>query len=180
MRNNKTTLAILSGVIFTFVLFLFLLNGVQNKAIGLEEQIKTAESDIKIQEKRRMDLLYNLVDTVKEYDNHESETLKKIVEERGTEESTNLIVSAISESYPQLKSNENFKQLMTELSLTENLVAEHRSNYNFQVKDYNRYIKKFPNKQFLNILNYESVEKDYLNYDAPSDSPQDLFKNGNN
>ena len=76
MKNIKTILISIVGVLFVMLLLVFMVNGVQNKAIGLEEQIKTAESDIKVQEKRRVDLIYNLVDTVKKYDKHEYETLK--------------------------------------------------------------------------------------------------------
>lgn len=78
MKNIKTILISIVGVLFVMLLLVFMVNGVQNKAIGLEEQIKTAESDIKVQEKRRVDLIYNLVDTVKKYDKHEYETLKII------------------------------------------------------------------------------------------------------
>ena len=65
---------------------------------------------------------------------------------------------------------------MTELSVTENMIAEYRGNYNNQVKSYNRYIKKFPNKQILSILGYEIVDLDYLDYNAPETAPQNLFE----
>jgi LemA protein len=81
----------------------------------------------------------------------------------------------VSEAYPELKSNENYKELMNELSITENLIAEYRSNYNKQVKEYNRYIRKFPTRFFLNILGYEVRGYTYLDYSAPADAPQNLF-----
>ena len=116
----KTLLLCFLSVIFTGILCVFTINGVQNKAIGLEEQIKAANSDIEIQEKRRVDLIYNLVDTVKEYDKHEYNTLKNIVSERNSKdtniEDVTTMISAVTESYPQLKSDSNYKQLMNELT----------------------------------------------------------------
>lgn len=64
---------------------------------------------------------------------------------------------------------------MNELAITENLIAEYRSNYNKQVKEYNRYIRKFPTRWFLDILGYEVLQFDYLGYNAPVDAPQHLF-----
>lgn len=180
MKNIKLPLIIISGIILIILLSVFMINGVQNKAIGLEEQIKTAESDIKVQEKRRVDLVYNLVDTIKEYDKHEYNTLKDVVDARsnkgGDISDVTSMISATAEAYPQLKSDANYKQLMNELSITENIIAQHRSNYNKQIKEYNRYVRKFPNKQFLGLLGYEVINYTYLDYNAPVDAPRNLFK----
>lgn len=82
-KNIKLTLIIV-GIVLAITLFIvFLLNNVPNKVISYEEQITTAQSEIKIQEKRRVDLIPNLVDCVKEYDKHEYETLMAVVEARG-------------------------------------------------------------------------------------------------
>lgn len=59
--------------------------------------------------------------------------------------------------------------------MTENLIAEHRSNYNKQIKEYNRYVRKFPARIFLDILGYEKQNYTYLVYDTPTDAPQNLF-----
>ena len=179
MKNLKMILIGITGAVLISTTVVFGVNGVQNKAIGLEEQIRVADSDIKVQEKRRVDLIYNLVDTVKQYDKHEAETLKAVIDARskdgGNIGDVTTMISAVTEAYPTLKSNENYKQLMNELSVTENTISQHRSNYNKQIKEYNRYIKKFPNKQLLNLLGYEQVEFDYLDYNAPVDAPQNLF-----
>ena len=178
MKINKTMIAILSGVILTVGAFIFGMQGVQNKAIGLEEQILTASSDIEVQEKRRVDLVYNLVDTVKQYDKHEAETLKEIVEARGGKgdiSDVNTVLSAVTEAYPDLKSNENYKQLMTELTVTENMMVDYRTNYNLQIKAYNRYVRKFPNRFILDLLGYDTISYNYLEYNAPSTAPQNLF-----
>ena len=178
MKNWKLPAIIVAGVLAVILLCVFSVQGSQNKAFALEEQVNTAQSDIKVQEKRRVDLVYNLADCVKQYDKHEAETLAAIAEGRGSSgniENVTTAITAVSEAYPELKSNENYKQLMNELAMTENLIAEYRSNYNKQIKEYNRYVRKFPTRMFLNMLGYETQEYKYLDYDAPSDAPQDLF-----
>lgn len=178
MKNLKMYLIGAAAVICVILLGVFCVQGSQNKAIALEEQVNTAQSDVQVQEKRRVDLVYNLADCVKQYDKHEAETLQNIVAGRGSRgdiENVTTAISAVSEAYPELKSNENYKQLMNELSTTENLISQYRSNYNKQIKDYNRYVRKFPTRQFLSITGYEVLEYKYLDYDAPSTAPQNLF-----
>lgn len=180
MKSNlKIALISLAALVALIVLCIFGIQGAQNKAYILEEQVNTADSDIKVQEKRRVDLLYNLVDCVKEYDKHEADTLKSVVEARGSTGDISEVttaITAVSEAYPELKSNENYKELMNELSMTENMISEYRSNYNTTVKEYNRYIRQFPTRMFLDILGYESKDYSYLDYDAPVDAPQNLFE----
>ena len=147
----KLCLIVIAVIIAITLVIVFALQGVQNKAIGLEEQITTAQSEIKIQEKRRADLIPNLVDCVKAYDEHEYNTLKDVIAARGasSDEVVGDImanINVVAEQYPALKSNENYKQLMTELATTENLIANTRTNYNTWVSKYNSYVKKFPNR----------------------------------
>lgn len=179
MKNSwKVVLIVAAGIIAVILLCVLGVQSSQNRAFSLEEQVNTADSDIKVQEKRRVDLVYNLADCVKQYDKHEAETLTAIVEGRGSTgdiENVTTSIAAVSEAYPELKSNENYRELMNELSITENLIAEYRSNYNKQVKEYNRYVRKFPTRAFLDILEYEVQTYSYLNYDAPVDAPQNLF-----
>lgn len=150
-----------------------------NKAISMEEQVATSDSDIKVQEKRRVDLVGNLADCVKQYDKHEAETLQAIVAGRGSNgniDNASTAISAVAEAYPELKANENYNQFMNELSMTENLIAEYRSNYNRSVKEYNRYVRKPITKWLLGLTGYEIQEFVLLDYDAPVDAPQDLFE----
>ena len=178
MNKWKLPLIIGAGVIVVILLCVFGIQSSQNKAIVLEEQVNTAQSDIKVQEKRRVDLVYNLADCVKQYDKHEADTLTAIAEGRGSTgdiENVTTAITAVSEAYPELKSNENYKQLMNELAMTENLIAEYRSNYNKQIKEYNRYVRKFPTRMFLDMLGYEVMDYQYLDYNAPIDAPQNLF-----
>ena len=178
--NYKGVLITAAVVVAVILLCVFAFQGVQNKAIGLEEQITTAQSEIKIQEKRRADLIPNLVDCVKAYDKHEYETLMAVIEARGSDNDevaaeVMTSVNVVAEQYPELKSNENYKQLMLELATTENLIANTRKNYNTWVTKYNSYVRKFPNKGILNMLGYEVQTFDKLTFNVISDAPTNLF-----
>lgn len=180
MKNTKIVLISIAIIVAVILLFVFAFQGVQNKAIAYEEQISTALSDINVQEKRRADLLPNLVDCVKAYDEHEYNTLMDVIRTRdiSPDNASNMVqttLTAVAEAYPELKSNENYKELMNELATTENLIANYRSNYNKQVKDYYQHVRKFPNRQILNMLGYEIISTSYLNYEVSSDAPTNLF-----
>lgn len=170
-----------SGIILGMILmFVGIFAGTNNSAINLEEQIKESRSSINIQEKRREDLICNLVDAVESYNKYEQETMEKIIEARnkasnGQVEEAEMLINAVAEQYPELKSNENYKTLMTELAVTENLIAEHRNNYNIQIKQYNKYIKAFPNSMILEVMGYEKLDNTYLEYNTSEDSPKNLF-----
>lgn len=178
--NYKIVLIAVAIVVAVVLLFVFAFQGVQNKAILLEEQITTAKSEIKIQERRRADLIPNLVDCVKAYDEHEYNTLMAVIEARGSSSDEVAVevktsVNVVAEQYPELKSNENYKQLMTELATTENLIAQTRTNYNTWVSQYNSYVRKFPNNGILSMLGYEVQLFEKLTFDVSSDAPTNLF-----
>jgi LemA protein len=178
MKDFKFKLIIAVVVIAVIIMSVFMVQSSQNKAIGLEEAVYTAESDIKVQEKRRVDLVYNLADCVMQYDKHESDTLTNIADNMSngnTVDDVNTAISAITYNYPELQSNENYKNLMNELSITENLIAQYRENYNKSVTAYNRFIKKFPSRIFLDWTGYEIINFERLDYNAPVDAPQNLF-----
>lgn len=172
---------IIFGIIMAYiVLNIAIFFGVNNRAVSLEEQVYKANSDIQIQEKRRTDLILNLVDCVKEYDKHEAEVIKAAVEARAADQTevgnVNTMFQAVAEAYPELKSNENYKELMNELSITENMIAEYRTTYNSQIRAYNKYIRKFPHKQILSVMGYEPIEFNYLEYsEAETQSISNLF-----
>ena len=140
MSNKFVTISLsVLAVIAVIVIGIFIVQGSQNKAISYEEQISTAQSDINVQEKRRGDLIPNLVDCVKEYDKHEYETLMTVIEARQSNggnmsdadvNEIQSMISVVAEAYPELKSNSNYQQLMTELATTENLIATYHSIYN--------------------------------------------------
>lgn len=181
MKINKKT-----GIIIAIaVAFALMIGGVfastNNREISLEEQVVSADSNIQTQEKRRTDLIYNLADCVMQYDKHEAETLLGVAEARNQGEKTNIqsvttSIAAVAEAYPELKSNENYKELMNELSITENLIAEYRNAYNNEVRAYNKFVRKFPNRQILSIMGYEVIEYTYLQYEEADRQPvKNLF-----
>ena len=117
---------------------------------------------------------------MKEYDKHEAEVIKAAVEARAEGDSqvdnATTIIQAVAEAYPELKSNENYKELMNELSITENMIAEYRTTYNSQIRAYNKYVRKFPHKQILSVMGYEPIEFNYLEYsEAETQSISNLF-----
>ena len=177
---NNTIVIIIVIALALLVLFC-LAQSIKNRAISFEESVTTANSDIKVQEKRRVDLIYNLVDCVKNYDAHEAEVLSKLADgmsHGNAQESTQLhsSLNATAYQYPELASNALYKELMNELAMTENLISRHRENYNATVKDYNRYVRQFPSNIVLSLMGYVKQEYAYLNYNAPVDAPQNLFE----
>lgn len=109
----KMVLIVIAIIIAVALMVVFGVQSYKNRAINMEEQVLTAKSDINIQEKRRVDLLGNLVDCVKNYDKHEYDTLKAIVDGRSSDDDKaaeiKTSIKAVSEAYPELKSNENYK-----------------------------------------------------------------------
>lgn len=178
----KFVLIVITIILAVALLWMFVVQGVQNKAISLEEQIGTAKSDISVQEKRRADLIPNLVDCVKAYDEHEYNTLMAVIEARGSSSDAvsgeiQTMINAVAEAYPELKGDENYRELMNELATTENLIANYRSNYNTWVKKYKQYVRKFPNAPILESLGYEIINFEYLEYDAKyQNAPTNLFE----
>ena len=128
-----------------------------------DEQVNAAASQIKVQLQRRADLIPNLVETVKGYAKQEQTVFIEVAQARaklaGAVQSGDLQqmaqanaaltaplgrLLAIAESYPQLKSNENFRALQDQLEGTENRIAVARQDYNDAVNRYNAYIRRFP------------------------------------
>ena len=156
-------------VVLLFVYYISL----NNRIVGLEETVGNAWSDIDVQLRMRFDLVDNLVETVKWYAKHEKGTFKEIVEARNKfgsatditskAEADNMLTAslkslfALSEAYPELKSNENFLSLQTELSDIENKIASARRYFNAATREYNTLIKQFP----ANIL-FHKEPKDYF------------------
>jgi LemA protein len=134
-----------------------------NRIQQLDEQANGYKSQIEVQLQRRADLIPNLVETVKGYAKHEDTVFTRVAEARAklsgavqsgslpqmADANQNLTgalgrLIAISEAYPQLKANENFKMLQDQLEGTENRIATARQDYNAAVQTYNSYIRQFP------------------------------------
>lgn len=134
-----------------------------NTIQSLDEQAAAAKQNIEVQLQRRADLVPNLVATVKGYAQHEEEIFTRVAEARAgligavrsgdpaamaqaNDQLTGVLgrLLAISEAYPQLKSDQNFLRLQDELAGTENRIAVSRQDYNQTVRQYNTYIRRFP------------------------------------
>jgi len=182
--NTKTKFYLILGAIaIAIILFnMAIFASANNRVVNYEEQIYESQSSLQTQEKRRVDLLYNMVDAIENYNNYEQSTLLQIVEVRksvdnGDIESAETLITAMVEAYPELKSSENYRQYMLELANTENLIQNYRENYNNQVKGYNNYIRSFPAKLLLGIMGYEKVDFEYLTFNVSPDAPTNLFHN---
>lgn len=159
-------------------------NSVHANAIAYAEKVTEAQSAIKVQEKRRADLIPNLADAIKSCDKHEYETLVELVKARTardggiTDETQNeilKIVNIVMEDYPDLQNQENYKYFMKESTITENKIAETRIAYNKAVSRYNTYTLNPTNKFFLNLTGYEREEFQKLDYNVSEDAPTNLF-----
>ena len=182
MRNfdYKITLIVIGILLAIVLMCVFGVQGSRNGAINREEQIATAYSNIDVQQKRRADLIPNLVDCVKAYDKHEYNTLMAAINARNMRDDAQAnevqtLIAAVAEAYPELKSNSNYRELMNELSITENSIANYRSNYNYQVRAYRNYVRSFPNNFLLPMSGYEVVTYEYLDYNVSVDAPTNLF-----
>lgn len=147
-----------------------------NGLISQDENVDNKWSQVDNQLKRRADLIPNLIETVKGYAAHEKSAIDSVTQARAqlagakTPEDkmkadqqmegalSRLLV--VAENYPNLKANENFKSLMDSLEGTENRIAVARKDYNDEVTNYNKSIKKFPKNIMANIFGFD--EKTYF------------------
>lgn len=162
---------IILGVVALVALFLWF---TYNSLVKLKIRVDEAWSDITVQLKRRVDLIPNLVNTVKGYAAHESAVFEKVTEARsaiqnakGVKEAAageNMLegalksLFAVSEAYPDLKADQNFRQLQEELVDTEDKIQAARRFYNAGVRDLNTKINLFPNNIFAGMLGFKERE----------------------
>ena len=175
MKKKSTWIII--GVIILVVIWAI---GINNKMVTMEENVSKAWGNVENVYQRRADLIPNLVNTVKGYAAHETSTFEAVVNTRA--KATSITVNpedmtaeqlkefqkaqnegggalgrliAISESYPELKANENFKELQAQLEGTENRIAVERRNFNESANGYNTFIRKFPQSIIAGMRGFE-------------------------
>ena len=158
---------IIIAIIVLIIIYAFAL---YNSFVKLNNKVKEAFSTMDVYLKKRWDLIPNIVETVKGYAKHEKDTLKEVVELRNsaydkmsddekikTNEKLSSGISeimALAEAYPDLKANENFKDLSNQLTKVEDDIANSRKYYNAVVKNFNNKIQVFPNNIFANMFGY--------------------------
>ena len=184
------TLWITLGVIVFLVFAVFSwVKGSYNTMVSQDEGVKTAWSQVENQYQRRLDLIPNLVNTVKGYAAHEKETLEGVINARAEATKTTIdpsnlneeslkkfqaaqgeLSSALSrlmvvmERYPDLKANQNFSELQAQLEGTENRITVERKRFNEVAQAYNTYIRSFPNNILAGMFGF--FPKAYFTADA--------------
>ncbi len=170
-------LIVIVAVIAIVAIFLWV---TYNGLVTLNNRVEEAWSDITVQLKRRLDLIPNLIETVKGYASHEKEVFQKVTEARAnalnaqgvkeTAEAENMFegalksLFAVSENYPQLRATENFQQLQAELVDTEDKIQASRRFYNGGVRDLNTKIQLFPNNLFAGMFGFKA--RDFFELEA--------------
>lgn len=184
MQNHKTLIISIIAFVVLILVCIFVVQGSGNKAITYEEGVQTAKADVDTQLSRRYNVLTELAECVKQYDEHEYQTLLAVIAARGknmseTEaEEITAQINAVAEAYPDLKSQDNYKQFMTEIATTENLIASYKQAYNNSIKSYNRYCRSFPARVFLGMIGYEVQQYEYYKTDRTDTEPLKLFDGG--
>jgi LemA protein len=183
-------------VIVIIIVALLLLAGliyvlVRNSLVSLNQRVGESWSGIDVQLKRRHDLVPKLVETVKGYATHESETFEKVTQARAAAmqasgpaeagQAEGQLTAAlgglrvVAEQYPQLRATENFQQLQRQLSELEDEIQASRRIYNSNVQQFNTRIQQFPSSIVANQMSY--TEKQYFSIEEPSEreTPQVSF-----
>ena len=168
-------------IVIIFVSLFSWVKGTYNTMVTQDESVKTAWSQVENQYQRRMDLIPNLVNTVKGYATHEKETLEGVISARSEATKTTIdpsnldeaslqrfqaaqgeLSSALSrlmvviERYPELKANQNFSELQAQLEGTENRITVERKRFNEVAQAYNTYIRSFPNNLLAGMFGFQT------------------------
>ena len=189
MKLTKGTIGIIAAV----VVIAMWAASAYNSMVGEQETATTALANVQSAYQRRADLIPNLVETVKGYAAHEQGTFEAVVNARAkatqiTLDPTNLTpeklqefqkaqgelgsalgkLIAIGENYPELKANENFRDLQVQLEGTENRINEARNKFNAAVQNYNVVIRSFPKNILAGVFGFAKMDKFEADADAQS------------
>lgn len=176
MKKGLTWVVVL-GILAALTLWVV---NVYNGLVSLEEKVETEWAQVENQYQRRIDLIPNLVATVKGYATHEQETLEGVINARARATAITIDPSnatpeqlaayqsaqgelsqalgrlmAVAESYPDLKANENFRDLQAQLEGTENRITVARQNFNEAAKEYNLKVRRFPGNIIAGLFGFE-------------------------
>ncbi len=197
MFKNKTLLAVLSVIVlFAFLIFTTAIN-FYNTAVKYEEQVSGQWANVQSAYQRRADLIPNLVETVKGYAAHEKETLEAVIKARAEATQVKIDPANITpeqlqqfqkvqsglagvlksllvtvERYPDLKADKHFLELQSQLEGTENRIKVERDRYNKAVKEYNQFIRKFPNNFYAGIFGFD--KKPYFQGEAGAEKAPEV------
>ena len=171
MNTSTIVIIVIGGLLLLLVLYVI---GVYNKLVNAKNKVENQFSQIDIQLKRRTDLIPNLVETVKGYAKHEKGTLTEVIEARNKAVSANTVnekikanseltgaiskLFALSESYPELKANENFLSLQNDLKDTEDKITYARQFYNDSAMGFNNLVEMFPSNIVANMFKFKKFE----------------------
>ena len=171
MELSAIVIIVIFGILFLLVFYVI---GVYNKLVNARNKVDNQFSQIDVQLKRRADLIPNLVETVKGYTKHEEGTLTAVVEARnkfvtaGTVnekvDANNQITGALNrlfsltESYPELKANENYKSLQSDLGEMEDKITYARQFYNDATLNFNNLVEMFPSNIVASIFKFKKYE----------------------
>lgn len=180
----KKSYVIIIAIVVVVVGIFGWITSAYNGMVTVEEEATTAFAKVQSAYQRRADLIPNLVETVKGYASHEQETLEGVVAARSKATQMTLDpekmtpqkmkefqaaqgelssalgrLIAIQESYPDLKANENFRDLQVQLEGTENRINTERNQYNEAVQNYNVKIRRFPNSLLAGLFGFEKMQK---------------------
>ena len=162
---------VILGLLILFVVFLI---SIYNSLVTLKNRVSEAWSGIDVQLKRRASLIPNLVETVKGYASHEQSVFENVTKARtalmtatdpkAQADANNMLTSAlkslfaVAEAYPELKANENFRQLQNDLNDTEDKIAYSRQFYNANVLEFNTKLAVFPNVLIAPVMGFKPFE----------------------
>lgn len=175
-KSNGKQTAITIGAVLVILLLVALgifsgIINIKNKGIRYEESITENLANINKEKTRKYSVFTNMVDAIESYNKYEGATLTQIIEARssGDIEAGEQLINILAEQYPELKSNDNYQQYLTEVSITENRIANYIELYNKELKEYRSWGRSFPASLFYVVDDsFEpwNDEKAYIDIDG--------------